>query len=245
MARLALLGLLATSARGEGPLPPPGSAGWESLEFPSVQRATEYREQSEDGSAVLHATSDCAASALVLSLESVDLSHTPRLRWRWRVSRSPEVGDERSRAGDDFAARVYVMFPPDPESVGVLDRLRRKVAERWLGRPIPGRAINYVWSSREPAGAGWDNPYAPESRMVSLGRGPLQEWTEVEVDLQQDHRAIFGSDAPPPLALAVMTDADDSCSRAEAWFADLEFRGPEEGAPDVSPPAEIQEPPVP
>jgi hypothetical protein len=53
----------------------------------------------------------------------------------------------------------------------------------------------------------------------------------VEVDLRSDHRAVFGQDILPPSAIALMTDADDSCSEAEAWFADLRFRKARDPAP--------------
>lgn len=218
---LLALSCVSAGAAADVPLPPPGSPPWQHVRFPSVDRSTEYERVPEQKA--LRAVSRCAASALVLPLAGIDLERTPLLRWRWRVVQSPAVGDERERSGDDFAARVYVTFPFASEGAGAFERLRRSVAERIFGRRLPGSALNYVWSLREPAGARWANPYAAESMMVSLGRGPLSEWKLAEVDLRRDYHASFGRAAPAPSAVAVMTDADDSCSRAEAWFADLLF----------------------
>jgi hypothetical protein len=229
-----MVGLLSTffalrAMAGEVVLPAPGSPGWEHLRFPTVDRATEYRVLPDEG--VVHAVSRCAASALVLPLDGIDPARTPLLRWRWRIVRLPSVDDERKRSGDDFAARVYVIFPFDPERSSPLTRLRRLFAEKVLGRRLPGSAINYVQTAHEPAAARWDNPYTEESKMISVGQGTLAEWTTMEVDLRSGHKATFGGAPPSPSAIALMTDADDSCSEAEAWFADLRFREARDPAP--------------
>jgi hypothetical protein len=62
--------------------------------------------------------------------------------------------------------------------------------------------------------------------MISLGDGPLGTWRVEEVDVRADHVAVFGHEPPRPLALGIMSDSDDSCGAATAWFAGFEFRGP-------------------
>ena len=43
--------------------------------------------------------------------QAVDLARTPWLNWRWRAAETPawSAADERSKQGDDFLARVYVI----------------------------------------------------------------------------------------------------------------------------------------
>ena len=96
----------APAASEERALPAPGSAPWQALAFPKIERHTRYSEAREAGHPVLHAESECSASGLLLPLADVDLTATPRLGWRWRVDQAVAPPDERSRAGDDFAARV-------------------------------------------------------------------------------------------------------------------------------------------
>jgi hypothetical protein len=103
--------------------------------------------------------------------------------------------------------------------------MRRAVAAKLYGRDLPGRALNYVWTAHQPAGARWDNPFAEAAKMISLGRGPLPEWKEERVDLVADYESSFGTPPPAATALAVMTDADNSCQRAAAAFADFRFTG--------------------
>ena len=212
-------------------LPQPGALGWRPLTFPKVARRTVYTVVEEDGVRALRADSDCAASAVALPLDKVDLLSTPRLRWRWKVERPLKVANERVKAGDDFAARVYVTFRFDPRTASFSARVRHRIARALFGAELPGHAVNYVRSSTEPAGAVWDNPFAAESKTVSLGPGQVGAWATEEVDVAADYRRLIGGDPPPLMALAVMTDADNTCQHAVAYFADFTFlpaRGPDQ-----------------
>jgi hypothetical protein len=206
-------------------LPPPGSAGWRQLTFPKVSRATVYTPVDLEGLHAVRAKSDCSASALYLPVPDVDLRATPRLAWRWTIAQGLAVRDERAKAGDDFAARVYLTFEPDPGLLSLVDWLRRRVAAAVYGHGLPGSAITYVWSSQLPAGSIWDSPYTRESKMVSLGRGPLPAWRREEVDVAADYRRLFGRTAPRFLGVAVMSDSDNTCQQASAYFADFRFLG--------------------
>ena len=154
----------------------------------------------------------------------MNLSETPRLRWEWKIERGLDPHDERVKAGDDFAARVYVMFRFDPDRASWRERLQNKLGGLLYGRDVPGRALNYVWSSTEAAGETWDNPFAPASKMISTGSGTLADWQSAEVDVLRDYRALFDDEPPRPLGLAIMTDSDNTCSEAVAYFARFEFR---------------------
>ena len=110
-----------------------------------------------------------------------------------------------------------------PSNSSASERLRRRLASAVYGQRLPGSAITCVWSSQLPAGSTWDSPYTPESKMVSLGRGPLPEWRREEVDVAPDYRRLFGRTPPRVLAIAIMSDSDNSCARATAYFADFRF----------------------
>ncbi len=223
-ARAAVAAALAgVASADEVRLSPPGGAAWRPLELPKVERKTDYEVVTRGGAAVLRAVSQCSASALAHPLDRVDLGRTPRLRWRWKIEAALDIPDERSKAGDDFAARIYVMFRFDPARASLWERWRHRLATRRYGELVPGDAINYVWTSGLEAGTRWDNPYTEASKMVSLGRGPLPDWRTEEVDVAADYATLFGRSPPRMLALAVMSDSDNSCGRAVAYFADFAF----------------------
>jgi len=203
-------------------LPSPGAEGWEPFTFPGISAHTSYRTVSIEGRLGIRAESHCSASALIYRLENIDLHRTPLLRWEWKVEQGLDIADHRVKAGDDFAARVYVLFEIEPERLSAWERVRRRLASALFRVDLPGSAINYVWSSGEPAGARWKNPYTPWSLMISLGDGPLDRWRPEEVDVLEDYQTTFSS-PPRVLALALMSDSDDSCQQASATLAHFRF----------------------
>ena len=208
-------------AQSERILPPVTSEAWQPLHFPRVSAHTVYDVVPTNGSPVLRARSECSASALVLDLMEVNLLQTPRLRWRWRVETGLQIENERQREGDDFAARVYVMFPADPDRTTLWDRLRRSVARRIYGREPPGHAINYVWASAAEPGSSWRSPYAENAHLLALQTGESRDWQVESVDLAADYLRLVGEPLMAPMAIAVMSDSDDSCQQTTAYFADF------------------------
>jgi len=218
-------------------LPAPGEAPWQALAFRSIPTETEYRiHLDEAGRASLVAESRCGASGQLLHLErAVDLDRTPRLAWRWRID-APLEGesanvDERTRAGDDFAARVYVLFPFDPERASMMQRLERAVGERLYGAEMPGATLSYVWPRAVEAGTAWTSPARSEALLVALeaptGSGVAPGWREAVVDLRRDARERLGlAPGVGPVGVGLMTDADDTCTSARAAYADFRWLGP-------------------
>lgn len=223
---LALVAAPALAGAQALPAPP---EGWEPLGFERVEAATRYEALREGERPVLRAESRCSASGLMLRLEPGQLAKAPRLQWRWRIERALPEHDESRREGDDFAARVYVLFRFDPASASLWERTRHRVASALRGDELPGRAVTYVWSSREPAGRRWASPYTTSARLVSRGHGPLPAWRREEVDPRADYRRLFGDEPPEAVAIALMTDTDDTCGHAVAWFADFRLLPGETG----------------
>jgi hypothetical protein len=228
---LPLLAILSTPALAQGggrviTLPAPGSDEWQPLHFPKIERHTRYQVVEIEGRPVFRAHAECSASGMVLPLEGVDLRHTPRLAWSWKIERGLEIANERAKEGDDFAARVYVLFRFDAERASLWSRLQRRVASALYGEELPGKAINYVWSSRAEPGESWTNPYSQDAVMVARRSGEVGEWRSEVVDLVADHHRLLGDPLIPPLAVAVMSDADNSCGEATAYFADFRLTGP-------------------
>ena len=179
--------------------------GWQERSF---RGRTDYRLVQMEGDTVLQARSDASASGLYRQVE-VDLTQTPVLHWSWRTDTLLQGNDERTRAGDDYPARIYVVF-----SGG---------AFFWRTR-----AINYVWSSHQPHGSQWPNAFTGNARMiaVSAGKQGLGEWQHLQRDVWADYRRLFGSDPGRVDAVAIMTDTDNTEQRATAWYGDIWFSAP-------------------
>ena len=155
----------------------------------------------------LKAHSVRAASGLIKKL-SVDTRRYPRLSWSWRVEHSLKREDIKSKKGDDFAARVYVVFP-----------------RTFFWRM---RAINYVWANKMAKGSEAVSPYTANSVIVAVQSGDEKAGTVVqeERDIREDYRRIFGEEPPLLGGVAIMTDTDDTQDEATAWYGDITLGAP-------------------
>lgn len=166
---------------------------------------TDYQLVVDDGRQVLLADSQASASGLFREI-AIDLKQTPLLSWSWKVDNLLSGHNERSKAGDDYPARLYVVF-----SGGLMF---------WRTR-----AINYVWSSNQPAGSEWPNAFTSNARMIAVRGGPgLQgQWVQEQRDVLADYRRLFGEEPGEIAAVALMTDTDNTGLRARAWYGDIWF----------------------
>ncbi len=172
----------------------------------SFSGSTRYRLQSLFGrGTVLSADSKASASGLIYKID-VDLNRTPYLHWSWKIDNLIAGADERSKGGDDYPARIYVLF-----SGGLLF---------WKTR-----AINYVWSSNQPIDSEWPNAYTGNSRMIAIRSGTdgLGEWCSEMRDVRADYRRLFNAEPGPVAAVALMTDTDNTGLAASAWYGDIWF----------------------
>lgn len=187
-------------------------------------KPTEYQAVVVDGVPAFEARADGSMALLARPLE-VDLNATPVLCWRWRVERVLEKADMATKAGDDYAARVYVAFalPPEAMSFGVRAQLR--LGRTIFGDLLPDAALNYVWDNRYPVGTEKPNAYTDRTRMVVLQTGPerVGQWVTERRDVRADVVRAFGSDRARPTLLAVAADTDNTGERARSAFADLQF----------------------
>ena len=207
----------------EIPLPTPGSGDWQPLALRGIANQTRYTLELFEGEETTKAESNCGASGLVLRLDAIRIDQTPLLSWRWRVDRGLDLSHEQTKAEDDFAARVYIMFELDKSRASTFQRLRHRLAKLICGEEIPGSALNFVWTSRLPTGTVWDNPFEPNAKMIALAQGTNTGWRTETVDVAARYRELFDAPIPPLLGLAIMSDSDNSCQRTEARFANFKF----------------------
>lgn len=201
-------------------------AAWTPQRLPKVERPTQWRETTEQGGVVVEAHAAASASGLTRRL---DWPGDTRLRWRWQVSRSVKNGRIDAKAGDDFAARLYVIFDPPKEHLSLGDRAKLALGRARFGEGLPRAAICYVWSAREKIGHIAPNAYTDRVRMIVLDQGDAQagQWRTHERDLAADYVAAFGhAPAPRIIGLSLMSDTDNTGDEVRARFAGIERLGP-------------------
>lgn len=196
-------------------------SAWTAQSLPRVERPTLWRQTTIDGAPVIEATADRAASGLT---RKVDWPGDTRLEWRWQVSRSVRNGRLRTKSGDDFAARLYVIFDAPDEQLSFTDRARLAIGGKLFGQPLPRAALCYVWSATDAVGTIAPNAYTDRVRMIVLDQGDAHAgtWREHRRDLAADYKAAFGDARTPRIAgLSLMSDTDNTGDQVTARFAAL------------------------
>lgn len=177
--------------------------GWERQSF---KGETRYQLQNLDGVVVLKADSRAAGSGLFKE-QRIDLEQTPFLNWSWRVANRLSGLNEQSKAGDDYAARIYVVIK------GGLAFWQTK-------------AINYVWAGGSGKDSIWPNAFAGDHAMMLALRGPeaaLNRWYSEKRNVRADLKKLFGEDLRIIDAVALMTDTDNSGKQVTAFYGDIWF----------------------
>jgi len=196
--------------------------GWEPLVFGDDARLTVYSLVRDEDVTVVRASSDNAASALVYPLR-IDLAQTPIVQWRWKVENVLEQGDALSKDGDDYPARLYVLFDVKPDDLSWTERLKIETYHLLYGRYPPLRALNYLWANRQPVGSLIPNIYSSRVQMyvVQSGESQLGQWVEQERNLYEDYVRAFGGPPPAVTGIAIMTDTDNTGEHATAYYGDI------------------------
>lgn len=206
--------------------------GWVHQRLPKVERANTHEIVADEGRAVLQIRSAASASSWLARLgdaqgagSGLDASDRPWLRWRWKVERSLAGSDLRIKAGDDHAARLYVIFDLPLDRLSLGDRLRISAARALSGADLPAAALCYVWGHAQPVGTSAWNPYTDRVRMVVVDSGAERagRWQAHARDIRRDWADAFGGPMPRVAALAVGADTDNTGDRVTTWFGDIEL----------------------
>jgi hypothetical protein len=158
-----------------------------------------------------------------------------RLQWRWRLDQ-PLMGGKRradilSKAGDDAALKVCVMFDHPLERVPFVERHVLRMARSVSGEDLPTATLCYVWDSVHPVGLQGASPYTQRVRFITLqGQGaPLAQWQTETRDVAADFAKLFadewpsGTSPPPVRAVLIGADSDNTGAQSVAWVQSIQW----------------------
>ncbi len=196
---------------------------WEPLNFPKIERHTDYRNEQVGERSVLSITSNASASGLIWK-ENFNVYESPVLHWSWRVENVFQKGNALSKEGDDYPLRIYVIFQYDPESAGFFDSILYESAKLIYGDYPPHSSLNYIWANRPQKENIIPNAYTDKAMMFVLEEGAdhTGKWREYTVNILEDYRKAFGEDPPATASLAIMSDSDNTGERARAYVDYIE-----------------------
>lgn len=231
---LLLPALSAAQVAAPTPLPPfsvAGSAqiqpGWQVSGLPAKYAVTTTRfEPVTMGSdTVLKVQSERSYGTLVHAWRG---PAPAALQWRWRVDQPVRDANIATKAGDDSALKVCVMFDQPLADMPFVQRQTLRLAQAASDTPLPPATLCYLWDNRHPAGTLVRNPYTPRVRYLVLQgpESPTGQWQNQRRNPAQDFLKAFGDEspaAPPVLAVAVGADSDNTGGASLAYLADLRW----------------------
>jgi hypothetical protein len=241
-ALLALVMACATAsavAQSLSPLVPADGAAantWRFVGFPKSKAdipATRFELADVQGERALKVSTRASYGTWVHDLPKVNPG---RLQWRWRLEQpltgGKVVADIQTKAGDDAALKVCVMFDHPLDRVPFVERTVLRIARSVSGEDLPAATLCYVWDSVHPAGLQGANPYTQRVRFITLqGKGaPLAQWQSESRDVAADFAKLFaeelpaGAAAPKVRAVLVGADSDNTGAESVGWVRDIQWR---------------------
>lgn len=173
----------------------------------SFKNETDYELIGDKAPLALKATCTDGAAALYREI-AVDLTKTPILRWSWRVDGTHDNLIDTTKAGDDYAGRIYLVN-------GGKSLLPWRV-----------KVVNYTWANSQPKGSSWPSAYTSRSMMLAVQSGQPanpSEWKEEERNVRDDFKNLFGSDVTELDNIAIMTDCDDAAMPSTGYYRNIRF----------------------
>jgi len=199
-------------------------APWRVVQLNKKVPPTRYKVMEMDGVLGVEAVAEKSMAVLTRPM-SVDLAVTPILCWRWRVDAPVAAADIKRKAGDDYAARVYVAFDVPDENLSFGTKLKLSVARKMFGADVPDAVVTYIWDNRNPVGTAVKSSYTSRAQLIVAETGTARagQWVRERHDVRADFAAAFEGVPGTPMQLAVASDTDNTGSSARAGFADLHF----------------------
>ncbi|NQU73273.1 MAG: DUF3047 domain-containing protein [Candidatus Omnitrophica bacterium] len=155
----------------------------------------------------LSAESKSAASGILYNIE-FDPKKTPMISWKWKVLQFPKkrIVEEETEGWieqDDYAARLYVIFPRFSFALT--------------------KSLEYVWARDIPEGTIISSPYSANIKIIvaQSGGSLIKRWVSEERNVYEDFKKAFGKKPGKVGAIAIMTDTDNTQSTAEANYDEI------------------------
>jgi hypothetical protein len=203
-------------------------AGWRPMMLPR-KTPVELAIVRDDGQSVLRSRAESAFGTAAYEMR-VDIGATPLLTWRWKIDHVIAGTNTSTKAGEDYAARVYVTFDLPASTLSLADRAKLKIAGAIYAMEMPTASICYVWDNRLPVGSLRASPYTDRMRTIVLRSGNEEagKWVTEARDLDADFQAAFGAEhrgtTPAVTGIAVGNDTDQTHGVVTAWFGDFAWQ---------------------
>jgi Protein of unknown function (DUF3047) len=200
---------------------PQDKAKWESVNLPGKLR-TAFRLEQRDQRPAMLAHAQSSASMLRQRL-NIDPEHLGRLHFDWQVENLLAQADMSVRESEDSPVRLILAFEGDRSQFSTKNAMLSELTQALTGEPMPYATLMYVWSNQHPVDSVIINPRTDRVRKWVVESGPqhLNQWRHYHRDIRADFEKAFGEPPGKLVALAIMTDSDNTQGNVRAWYGDI------------------------
>jgi len=215
-AHAADLGAVFSTGKPGGVLP----AGWQNKPVVPGKKMTSYVLVADQGTTVLQADANAAASGLVHEGD-FDLGKTPIVTWRWKVAAPIPNADNHVGDREDAPARLVFFFAGQVDSLSIGDRAEMLAAGA-VGEKLPYATLMYIWTNSAPPGTVIENPHTSRVQMIVVG-SEVGKWENLRRNVVADFEKVFHEKPGKLTGYGILTDTDNTGGTARAWYGDIRF----------------------
>ena len=192
--------------------------GWAPQRLSAFKRDTVYVLAQEDGRTVLRAEADSSAS-FYMTIFKPAVGVPAILSWRWKTDALVPGADNRDKTREDAPLRVIVAFDGNHSTLP-------QAEQRFLKRTrLPYATLMYIWSDHVAVESVIPSAHTSRIKMlvVASGASGLGSWHSVRRNVAEDYARAYGAEPGRVLSVAVMTDTDNTRTKAVGQYADIRF----------------------
>lgn len=210
-------------AQGALVFKPQDKALWESVTLPGKLRTAFRLERRDQRPAVLaHAQSSASMLRQRLNIAPEQLG---QLHFDWQVENLLAQADMSVREHEDSPVRLILAFEGDRSQFSAKNAMLNDLTLALTGEAMPYATLMYVWSNKHPVDSVIINPRTDRVRKWVVESGPqhLNQWRHYQRDIRADFEKAFGEPPGKLVALAIMTDSDNTQGNVRAWYGAIQL----------------------
>jgi hypothetical protein len=194
---------------------------WSARELPG-KRVTQYTVATRDGQTCVLAQAAQSVSLWRRPLK-IETEQLAAVQFDWWIQAFDLRATVLDADTDDAPARLLLGFDGDEKNLSLRNRMQFELVQTLTGEAPPFATLMYVWDASAPPETVLISSRSDRIRKIVVGSGAdgRGTWRRLRRDVRADYVKAFG-EAPGMLSsMAMMTDGDNTSSRAEACYGSI------------------------
>ena len=192
---------------------------WKTFQFSSDKKPTDYNIITENENHYLKILSDTSASGLISKFKFNPVKY-PLLKWKWKINNVIPNAVGKTKEGDDYPIRIFVMFEKDSSEISFWEKIEKSVIKLLSGYELPYKSLCYVWANSISDTSNYFSPYTDDVMIVckQSGSEKCNLWIEEKVNIIEDYQKHFKEKVPAIACVAIMGDTDNTNSSTQSFL---------------------------